>query len=55
MLRLLLLVLGIWVACMVIGAVIHGLIWLLIIGAVLFVVTSFFGWMKRETMGMRRR
>lgn len=55
MLRLLLLALVIWVAFMVIGALIHGLIWLLIIGAVLFVATSLFGWVKREAFGRGNR
>lgn len=48
-LGLLALLLVIWIAFIVIGAVIHGLFWLLIIGAVLFVATSFFGFLRGRT------
>jgi len=37
------LLLVIWIALIVIGAVIKGLFWLIIIGAVLFLITSLFG------------
>lgn len=53
MLRLLVLLLLIWVAFMVVGALVHTLIWLLIVGAVLFVATSLFGWIKRASFGSR--
>ena len=39
----------IWLALVVIGAVVEGLFWLLVIGAVLFVATAAFGWVKRNT------
>lgn len=55
MLRLLGLLLLIWVACMFVGALVHTLIWLLIIGVVLFIATSLFGWIKRESLGARHR
>lgn len=42
-----LLLLAIWLAISIIGLVIKGLIWLFIIGAVLFVLTSIWGWAKR--------
>lgn len=42
-----LLLLAIWLAISIIGLVIKGLIWLFIIGAVLFVLTSIWGWVKR--------
>lgn len=48
MLALLGLLLVIWIAFIVIGAVIKGLFWLLIIGAVLFIATSLFGFVKRR-------
>jgi hypothetical protein len=48
-LGLLALLLVIWIAFIIIGAVIHGLFWLLIIGAVLFVATSFFGFLRGRT------
>ena len=44
----------IWVVLIVLGAVLHGLFWLLIIGAVLFVGTAVLGWVKREALGHRR-
>ncbi len=43
------LLLIIWLALVVIGAVVEGLFWLLVIGAVLFVATAAFGWTKRNT------
>lgn len=47
MLALIGLLLLVWLVCIVVGAVVHGLIWLLVIGAVLFLATSAFGWAKR--------
>lgn len=46
-LKLLMLLLIVWVLFAVLGFIIKGLIWLAIIGIILFVVTSLFGWMKR--------
>jgi hypothetical protein len=40
------LLLVIWIAFIVIGAVIKGLFWLIIIGAVLFLITSLFGFAR---------
>lgn len=37
-----------WVAVMVIGAVLHGLFWLLVVGAVLFVGTAAYGAIKNK-------
>jgi hypothetical protein len=37
------LLLVVWIALIVIGAVIHGLFWLIVIGVVLFLATSAFG------------
>jgi TRAP-type C4-dicarboxylate transport system permease large subunit len=48
MLGWLLLLLVVWVALMVLGAVIEGLFWLVVIGAVLFAATALFGWVKRD-------
>ena len=53
MLGLIAILLIVWLAFVVIGAVIHGLFWLLIIGVILFLVTSVFGWMRRGS-GTRR-
>jgi hypothetical protein len=41
------LLLVVWVALAVIGAVVKGLFWLAVVGAVLFVATAAFGWLRR--------
>ena len=43
MLALILFLIVIWIVIGIVGAVVHGLIWLLIIAAVLFVATLVFG------------
>ena len=48
MLGFLVLLLVIWVALVVIGAVIKGLFWLAVIGAIFFAVTAVLGWNKRR-------
>jgi hypothetical protein len=50
MLKLLGVLLVIWLLFVVIGAVVHALFWLLVIGAVLFVATGAIGWAKREAI-----
>jgi hypothetical protein len=47
MVGLIVLLLVAWLVLMVVGAVVHGLFWLLVVGAVLFVATSAFGWVRR--------
>lgn len=42
-----LLLLAAWVVVSILGLVIKGLFWLFIIGLILFVLTSVFGWAKR--------
>jgi len=37
-----------WLVLIVLGAVVHGLFWLVIIGVVLFLATSAFGWVRRN-------
>ena len=54
MLALLGLLLVIWLALVVVGIAIKGFVWLLIIGAVLFVATGVIGFVKREALGRRR-
>ena len=53
MLALLGLLLVIWLAVIVVGIAVKGLIWLLIIGVVLFVATGVIGFVKREALGRR--
>lgn len=48
---LLVLLLVIWLALSVFGFVVKGLVWLAIIGIVLFLATSVWGWLRR---GARR-
>jgi hypothetical protein len=43
------LLLVVWLALVIIGALVEGLLWLLVIGIVLFVATAAYGWVKRNT------
>lgn len=45
---LLLLLLALWVVVSIIGLVLEGLFWLFVIGVILIVATSVFGWLKRQ-------
>jgi hypothetical protein len=38
----------VWLVVAVLGFVIKGLVWLAIIGLILFVVTAAYGWVKRK-------
>lgn len=49
MLGLIALLLIVWLAVAIIGAVVEGLFWLVVVGAILFVATAAFGWVKRRT------
>ncbi len=51
MLGLIGLLLVIWLVFIVVGAAVKGLVWLLIVGAILFVATALYGWIKRESFG----
>ena len=58
MLKFILFLIVLWVVLGVIGAVVHGLIWLLIIAAVLFLATLVFGGSRigaRGRLARRRR
>lgn len=48
MLRLLGLLLVVWLAITIIGAVVKGLFWLAVIGALLFAGTAVLGWVQRD-------
>lgn len=52
MLAIILFLVIVWIAAGIIGAVVHGLIWLTIIAAVLFLATLVFGGTR---LGKRRR
>ncbi|MEV6639309.1 hypothetical protein [Amycolatopsis sp. NPDC051371] len=43
----------VWAILAVLGIVIKGLFWLIIVGAVLFVATAVIGFVKREALGRR--
>jgi len=39
----------IWLVLAVLGLVVKSLFWLFIVGAILFVATGIFGWVRRRT------
>ncbi|WP_033296370.1 hypothetical protein [Amycolatopsis jejuensis] len=43
----------VWLVCVVVGIAVKGLIWLLVVGAVLFVATAAIGYVKRKSLGHR--
>ncbi len=49
------LLLVIWLVVIVLGAVIKGLFYLVIIGAILFAVTAAYGWAKGKVGGGGRK
>ncbi|GAB3733956.1 hypothetical protein GCM10027598_59020 [Amycolatopsis oliviviridis] len=49
MVALLVFLLVVWLVCVVLGFVIKGLFWLVIVGAVLFVATAAAGYLKSKT------
>ena len=49
MLGIIVLLLIVWLALVVIGAVIKGLFWLVVVGVILFLATAAFGWVRRNT------
>ena len=50
MLALIGVLLVIWLVVTILGAVLEGLFWLAIVGAVLFVGTAVYGWVQRKTL-----
>jgi hypothetical protein len=48
-LRLIGLLLVVWLALTIIGAVVKGLFWLAVVGLIFFVATAVLGWGKRNT------
>lgn len=47
MLGLVVVILAVWLILSIVGFAIEGLLWLGLIGVVLFVATAIFGWLKR--------
>lgn len=54
MLAFILFLVIVWVALGIVGAVVHGLIWLLIVAAVLFLLTLVFGGSRLNRSRSRR-
>ena len=54
MLRLLGLLLVVWLVLTIVGAVVKGLFWLAVVGAVLFVATAVAGGARRRELPPRR-
>ena len=48
LLRLIGLLLVVWLVVSIIGAVVKGLFWLLVVGVVLFLATAAYGWLKSD-------
>lgn len=48
---LLVVLLVIWIGCAVLGFVIKGLLWLAVVGIILFLVTAGWAWLKGSTGG----
>lgn len=44
------LLLVVWLVLIILGVVVKGLFWLIIVGVVLFLATSAYGWVKRESL-----
>jgi hypothetical protein len=53
MMTLIVVLLVIWLVLAVLGFVIKGLVWLAIVGIVLFVLTSIWGWVRRRATTVR--
>ena len=49
MLQLIGLLLVVWLVITVVGALVKGLFWLVVVGLLLFLVTAALGWGKRNT------
>ena len=49
MVGLIVTLLVIWLILAVLGLIVKGLFWLFVIGAILFVATGLFGWVRRRT------
>jgi hypothetical protein len=48
-LQLIGLLLVVWIALMIIGAVLEGLFWLIVVGGLLFLGTAAYGWLKSNS------
>jgi len=53
-LRFLGLLLVVWLVVTVVGAVVEGLFWLVVVGVLFFVATAALGWNKRDNKALPR-
>ncbi len=53
MLKIVVALLILWVVLSIVGFVIEGLLWLAVVGLVLFAATVVWGWLKRRTSSAR--
>ena len=53
MLGLLGFLLVVWLICAIVGALLKGMAWLLVLGVVLFIGTAVVGWVNRKALGRR--
>ncbi len=53
MIRIIVLLLLVWVALSVVGALVEGLFWLTVVGVVLFLATAAYGAVRQRTRGPR--
>lgn len=51
--QLIIALLAIWLILSIVGFVVKGLVWLAVIGIILFLGTAAWGFVKRETLGRR--
>ncbi|MEE2036276.1 hypothetical protein Q8791_03450 [Nocardiopsis sp. CT-R113] len=52
MVYLILVLLAIWLVLTILGVVVKGLVWLAVLGAILFVATAVWGWIQnRQRVG----
>ena len=54
MLRLIGLLLVVWLVVTILGAIIEGLFWLAVLGALFFAGTAVLGWVKRDQKPLSR-
>lgn len=50
MIGLLVLLLVVWLVLTVLGFTLHGLLWLAVVGIILFVATGALGWFRRSSI-----
>lgn len=49
MIQLIIILLVAWLVISLLGLLLEGLLWLTVLGVILFVATAAYGWMKRQS------